>query len=94
MTYIFLWGTVVELVWNNSDFCSLLKLHFERSRLTEVVLNFVLPLVATEGHGSLGLLTVLVHQNLLLVVEAHANVGVVYLLVLCHIRKVMLELCF
>ena len=49
-------------------------------------MNFVLPLVAAEGHGSLGLLTVLVHQNLLLVVEAHANVGVVHLLVLRHVR--------
>ena len=58
------------------------------------VLDVFLPLVAAEGHGSLGLLTVLVHQNLLLVVKPHANVGVVHLLVLRHILEVVLELCF
>jgi len=57
-------------------------------------LDLVLSLVAAESHSSLGLLAVLVHQNLLLVVKTHANVGVVHILVLRHIREVVLELSF
>lgn len=50
--------------------------------------------VVPEGVSSLGLLTVLVSQDLLLVVKTHAYVCVIVFLVLSHFLEEMLELYF
>lgn len=50
--------------------------------------------VVPESVCSLGLLTVLVSQDLLLVVKTHAYVRVIVFLVLSHFLEEMLELYF
>ena len=49
-----------------------------------------LSFVPAERKGSLCLLTVLVHQNLLLMIKSHANVSIIVFLVLRHLLQEML----
>ena len=53
-----------------------------------------LSLVSLEREGSLCLLAVFVHQNLLLMVKSHANVSVIVFLVLGHLLQEMLIVHF
>lgn len=50
--------------------------------------------VVPEGESSLSLLTVLVSQDLPLVVKTHAYVRVIVFLILSHFLEEMLELYF
>ena len=50
-----------------------------------------LSFVSAERKGSLCLLTVLVHQNLLLMIQSHANVSIIVFLVFSNLLQEMLE---
>ena len=68
----------------------LFQVLLELCMVREVAADFIMGLVTRKSKCSLCLFAILVHKNLLLVIESHADVGIINFLVLGHILQEML----
>ena len=93
-TYIFLRRTVLELVWDHSHMRLPFQVLLELGPVDQLAADFVVGRVSSECVCPLRLLTVLVHQNLLLMIKAHANVSVIMFLILGYLLQEVLEVNF
>ena len=90
LTYIFFGWTVVELVGLDAHMGRLLKLYLEHGLVSHGLVHLVLLGVAVHSCSSLAKLTILERNELLLVVEAVADVGVVMAGILHDLVQVVL----
>ena len=93
-TYVFLRWAVVVLVWLYSYMWLLFKVLLQLSLIGNLIVDLVLTQVSAECECSLRLFAVLVHQNLLLVVQTHTHVSIIVFLVFSHLLQEMLVICF
>ena len=93
VTYIFLGGSIVELIGLHASVTRLLELHLEEGLISQLLVHQVLLLVAVHGGGSLGQLLVLVGQELFLVSQAVSNIRIVHALVLDDAAEEVFVVC-